>query len=88
MEYRRAKTPGGTFFFTVVTHNRRKFLYTSEIIRQIEAGRVITCPPDVGAVRGKNAISKHTSGKFQVIRWSIETPLAQRFRRLSLTEGT
>jgi putative transposase len=26
MEYRRARTSGGTYFFTVVTHNRRKFL--------------------------------------------------------------
>ncbi len=26
MNYRRAKTSGGTYFFTVVTHNRRKFL--------------------------------------------------------------
>ena len=26
MNYRRAKTPGGTFFFTHVTHNRRPFL--------------------------------------------------------------
>jgi putative transposase len=32
MEYRRAKTPGGTFFFTVVTHNRRKFLCVPENI--------------------------------------------------------
>jgi len=26
MQYRRAKPKGGTYFFTVVTHNRRKFL--------------------------------------------------------------
>jgi len=26
MQYRRAKTKGGTYFFTVVTHDRRKFL--------------------------------------------------------------
>ncbi|NEO19284.1 transposase [Moorena sp. SIO4A5] len=26
MQYRRAKTPGATYFFTVVTHNRRKIL--------------------------------------------------------------
>jgi len=26
MQYRRAKTKGGTYFFTVVTHQRRKFL--------------------------------------------------------------
>lgn len=26
MEYRRAKIAGGTYFFTVVTHNRRQFL--------------------------------------------------------------
>jgi hypothetical protein len=26
MRYRRAKTPGGTYFFTVVTFQRRKFL--------------------------------------------------------------
>ena len=33
MEYRRAKTPGATYFFTVVTHNRRKFLCIPENIR-------------------------------------------------------
>ena len=32
MNYRRAKIPGGTFFFTVVTHNRRPFLCTDENI--------------------------------------------------------
>ena len=32
MQYRRAKTPGGTFFFTVVTHRRRKFLCVPENI--------------------------------------------------------
>ncbi|MGF1674152.1 MAG: transposase [Rivularia sp. (in: cyanobacteria)] len=32
MEYRRAKIEGGTFFFTVVTQNRRKFLYNEENI--------------------------------------------------------
>jgi putative transposase len=32
MEYRRAKIEGGTFFFTVVTHNRRKFLCDAENI--------------------------------------------------------
>ncbi len=26
MQYRRAKTPGGTYFFTVVTYQRRKIL--------------------------------------------------------------
>ncbi|WP_293113931.1 transposase [Moorena sp. SIO4G3] len=26
MQYRRAKTPGATYFFTVVTHNRRQIL--------------------------------------------------------------
>jgi putative transposase len=32
MQYRRAKTPGGTFFFTVVTYRRRKFLCVPENI--------------------------------------------------------
>ena len=32
MNYRRARTPGGTFFFAVVTHNRRPFLCTDENI--------------------------------------------------------
>ncbi len=32
MEYRRAKTPGATYFFTLVTHNRRKFLCAPENI--------------------------------------------------------
>ncbi len=30
MEYRRAKTPGATYFFTVVTHQRRKILSQPE----------------------------------------------------------
>ena len=30
MEYRRAKTPGATYFFTVVTHQRRKILCQPE----------------------------------------------------------
>jgi len=30
MRYRRARTKGGTYFFTVVTHNRREFLCTPE----------------------------------------------------------
>ncbi|BAB76433.1 REP-associated tyrosine transposase [Anabaena sp. FACHB-709] len=33
MDYRRAKIEGGTFFFTVVTHNRREFLCEPENIR-------------------------------------------------------
>lgn len=32
MRYRRSKTSGGTFFFTVVTHNRRPFLCHPENI--------------------------------------------------------
>jgi putative transposase len=32
MQYRRANTPGGTLFFTVVTHHRRKFLCVPENI--------------------------------------------------------
>ena len=32
-DYRRIKTPGGTYFFTVITHLRRPIL-TSEVIRQ------------------------------------------------------
>jgi putative transposase len=32
MQYRRARTKGGTYFFTVVTHNRRKILCKPENI--------------------------------------------------------
>ncbi|BAU63992.1 hypothetical protein STA3757_13610 [Stanieria sp. NIES-3757] len=32
MQYRRARSPGSTYFFTLVTHNRRCFLYESENI--------------------------------------------------------
>jgi putative transposase len=32
MEYRRAKTPGATYFFTLVTHHRRPILSESENI--------------------------------------------------------
>ena len=58
MEYRRAKTPGGTFFFTVITHNRRKFLCTPAIIRQM-GGRPGHHLPAGGwsGVRGWNLVS-------------------------------
>ncbi len=44
MEYRRSKMAGGTFFFTVVTHNRRKFLCEPENIILLRRGfrQVIT----------------------------------------------
>jgi len=32
MRYRRARETGGTFFFTVVTHNRREFLSNPESV--------------------------------------------------------
>jgi putative transposase len=32
MQYRRAKTPGATYFFTLVTHHRRPILGESENI--------------------------------------------------------
>ncbi len=32
MQYRRAKQPGGSYFFTLVTHNRRSFLCKAENI--------------------------------------------------------
>jgi putative transposase len=38
MEYRRAKIEGGTFFFTVVTHNRRGFLCEPENITLLRQG--------------------------------------------------
>jgi putative transposase len=42
MKYRRAKTPGATCFFTVVTHNRRKFLCAPENITLLrQAFRVV-----------------------------------------------
>jgi putative transposase len=47
MEYRRAKTAGATYFFTVVTHNRRKFLCLSENIALLRRvfGEVMTNHP-------------------------------------------
>ncbi|MGB3237443.1 MAG: transposase [Geitlerinemataceae cyanobacterium] len=30
MQYRRAKTPGATYFFTVVTHDRHRILHEPE----------------------------------------------------------
>lgn len=33
MQYRRAKTPGATYFFTVVTYNRQHLFKTDEIIQ-------------------------------------------------------
>jgi putative transposase len=42
MQYRRAKTPGGTYFFTVVTHCRRKFLCQPDNVTLLrEAFRVV-----------------------------------------------
>jgi putative transposase len=38
MEYRRAKIGGGTFFFTVVTHNRRNFLCEQSNILLLRQG--------------------------------------------------
>ena len=32
MQYRRAKQPGSSYFFTLVTHNRRSFLCEAENI--------------------------------------------------------
>jgi len=32
MNYRRARTSGGTYFFTVVTHNRRRFLCDADSV--------------------------------------------------------
>jgi putative transposase len=37
MQYRRAKVAGGTYFFTVVTHNRRPFLCELENIDLLRA---------------------------------------------------
>ena len=32
MQYRRVKSPGSSYFFTLVTHNRRPILYKAENI--------------------------------------------------------
>jgi putative transposase len=47
MEYRRAKTAGATYFFTVVTHNRREFLCIPENIALLRRafGEVMTNHP-------------------------------------------
>ncbi len=37
MQYRRARIKGGTYFFTVVTHNRRRFLCQPENIELLRA---------------------------------------------------
>lgn len=37
MRYRRARTPGGTYFFTVVTFRRRKFLCEPENVELLRA---------------------------------------------------
>lgn len=42
MQYRRSRAKGGTFFFTVVTHNRRRFLcYESNVALLREAFRSV-----------------------------------------------
>jgi putative transposase len=38
MRYRRAKTPGATYFFTVVTYRRRRFLCDPENVALLRAG--------------------------------------------------
>jgi len=47
MEYRRAKTAGATYFFTVVTHNRREFLCIPKNIALLRQafGEVMTNHP-------------------------------------------
>ena len=37
MQYRRARTKGGTYFFTLVTHNRRKLFGTDENITTLRS---------------------------------------------------
>lgn len=37
MQYRRARTPGGTYFFTVVTHRRQRFLCEPENVVLLKA---------------------------------------------------
>jgi putative transposase len=34
MQYRRAKTPGATYFFTVVTHSRRRIFGEPENVEE------------------------------------------------------
>lgn len=38
MQYRRAQTPGGTYFFTVVTFRRRKLLCIPENVDLLRMG--------------------------------------------------
>jgi len=44
--YRRAWVPGGTYFFTVVTYKRRKFL-TTPMSRQASVGCVTNAPKTI-----------------------------------------
>ncbi len=38
MQYRRSRTKGATFFFTVVTHDRKKILYNEKSVSRLEKG--------------------------------------------------
>ncbi len=39
MQYRRTKTPGASYFFTVVTHNRHRILCEPENVEMIKDGK-------------------------------------------------
>jgi putative transposase len=47
MNYRRAKSSGGTYFFTVVSHNRRKFLSQPDNVALLRSAlkKVMKCHP-------------------------------------------
>jgi len=40
MQYRRSRAKGATFFFTVVTHDRKKILYNEKSVSRLEKGEL------------------------------------------------
>jgi putative transposase len=49
MQYRRAKTPGGTYFFTLVTYQRQKLFSTPQTIDLLrQSFRIVTVQLSLG----------------------------------------
>ena len=49
MQYRRSRAKGATFFFTVVTHDRKKILYNEKSVSRLEKGEQGVYDSDWGA---------------------------------------
>jgi hypothetical protein len=83
MQYRRARVPGGTFFFTVVTHNRWNFLCSAE---NLEAMTIVTNSGPLIVLAKVNHL--HLLPSVYVVRTILDTfGLAELFRTPSVSTG-